>query len=72
MEHINMTLDSLKDKIKALREENSQRVEQVKQHQAQIEQSQGAISSIKEQHDHARGKIDALSDLLETQEADAE
>tara|TARA_Y100000310_G_C20616620_1_gene780988 strand:+ start:1358 stop:1576 length:219 start_codon:yes stop_codon:yes gene_type:complete len=61
-------MQNLKEKIAALQESNQQRVEQVKQHQTQIEQSQAAITGLKEQHDHARGKIDMLSELLAEQE----
>jgi chromosome segregation ATPase len=65
---MSVTIESLQEKITKLREENASRVAQVKQHQQQIEQSQAAITSIKEQHDHSRGKIDMLTELLSEKE----
>ncbi len=65
---MSVTIESLQARITKLREENASRVAQVKQHQQQIEQSQAAITSIKEQHDHSRGKIDMLSELLSEKE----
>lgn len=64
-----MQTTDLQEKIEALRSENNDRAEKVKQARSQMAQLEAAINSIKEEHDHTRGKIDMLNELL-TQRAE--
>ena len=63
-----MAESTLKDKLETLAKEQEERVKQVSQIQEQIQQAQAAVSSLKEAHDHTRGKMDMLSELLVTEE----
>lgn len=59
---------SLKDKLVDLARTQEERVAQVGQLQEQIQQAQSAISALKEAHDHTRGKMDMIRELIDTEE----
>jgi TolA-binding protein len=63
-----MADSNLKDKLAALAKEQEERVNQVTQIQEQIQQAQAAVASLKEQHDHTRGKMDMLTELVTAEE----
>ena len=58
---------SLKDKLVALATDQEERVAQVGQLQEQIAQAQSAISALKEAHDHTRGKMDMIRELIDAE-----
>ena len=68
-QEIKMADTSLNDKLVELAKDQEERVTQVGQLQEQIQQSQSAISALKEAHDHTRGKIDMIRELLDADEA---
>lgn len=63
---------SLKDKLMTLANDQEQRVAQVGQLQEQIQQAQEAISALKEAHDHTRGKMDMIKELIDDESGSAE
>jgi peptidoglycan hydrolase CwlO-like protein len=63
--------NTLQDKLTNLRSENDDRAKQVRDCNTQIERLQVNISSLKEAHDHTRGKIDILNELISEQEPKA-
>ena len=63
---------SLKDKLVDLAKDQEERVTQVGQLQEQIQQAQSAISALQEAHDHTRGKIDMIRELLSVEETPTE
>lgn len=64
-----MAEKNLKDKLAELAKEQEERVNQVTQIQEQIQQAQAAVASLKEQHDHTRGKMDMISELMVADDA---
>ena len=67
-----MAETSLKDKLVVLAGDQEERVSQVGQLQEQIQQAQAAISALKEAHDHTRGKIDMIRELISAEESQTE
>jgi chromosome segregation ATPase len=59
-----MANNELQAKLELLAKEQEERVNQVTQIQEQIQQAQATVAALKEQHDHTRGKMDMLSELV--------
>ena len=65
-----MDLAKVRERLGTLKEEQSQREQQVAQWQEQIDKLTNAIRQTKEAHDFTRGQIAALEGVLEPVEED--
>tara|TARA_Y100000593_G_C4224412_1_gene293650 strand:+ start:555 stop:788 length:234 start_codon:yes stop_codon:yes gene_type:complete len=65
-----MANSKLQDKLSELAQEQEERVNQVTQIQEQIQAAQATVAQLKEAHDHTRGKMDMISELIAAEEAD--